>query len=111
MRRSRRRLLFSLLLVLTSFAFAAAQIAGPTALQVGTPIERTLGAGQSHSYTVALDQNQYLQLVVDQHGIDVIVRVFSPSGRRVGEFDSPNGDDGPENVTIVAIDAGSYRIE
>lgn len=109
--RSRHRLLCSLPLVLMSFVFAAAQIAGPTALQVGTPIERTLGAGQSHSYTVALDQNQYLQLVVDQHGIDVIVRVFSPSGRKVSEFDSPNGDDGPENVTVVAIDAGNYRIE
>ena len=111
MRRARRLFLCSLPLVLTSFGLAAAQIAGPTVLQVGTPIERTLGAGQSHSYTVALDQNQYLQLVVEQRGIDVIVRVFSPSGRKVGEFDSPNGNDGPESVTVVAIDGGNYRIE
>ncbi len=111
MHRSHRPPIFFLPLMLMSFVVAAAQAVAPTALQIGTPVERTLGAGQSHNYTVALDQNQYLQLVVDQHGIDVIVRVFSPSGRKLGEFDSPNGDDGPENVALVAVDAGNYRIE
>lgn len=110
MRSSRRLLLFALPLILTSFRLAAAQVA-PTTLEVGTPVERTLGPRESHSYSVALDQNQFMQLVVDQRGIDVIVRVFSPSGRKVGEFDSPNGDSGPENVTVVAMDAGNYRIE
>ena len=78
MRRAHHQSLLSLPVVLMSFAFAIAQAAGPTALQVGTPIERTLGGGQAHNYTITLDQNQYLQLVVDQRGIDVIVRVFSP---------------------------------
>jgi len=115
MRSSHRPALFALPLSLTVCAVTLAQMQSierpSTALQVGTPIERTLGPGQTHNYTVALEQNQYLQLVVDQHGIDVIVRVFSPSGRKVGEFDSPNGDDGPENVTVVAADAGNYRID
>jgi hypothetical protein len=48
---------------------------------------------------------------VDQRGIDVIVRVFSPGGKKLGEFDSPNGDEGPENVSVIALDAGAYRIE
>jgi hypothetical protein len=82
-----------------------------TPLQAGTPVERSLGPGQSHNYTINLDAGQFLQLVVDQHGIDVIVRVFSPSGKRLGEFDTPNGDEGPENVTVVAIAAGSYRVK
>jgi hypothetical protein len=109
MRHSRVLLLPALLMV---FPPVVAQGTGAsTPLQAGTPIERTLGAGQSHSYTVNLDAGQFLQLVVDQHGIDVIVRVFSPAGKRLGEFDTPNGDDGPENVTVVAIAAGSYRVE
>jgi len=111
MRRAHHQSLLSLPVVLMSFAFAIAQAAGPTALQVGTPIERTLGGGQAHNYTITLDQNQYLQLVVDQRGIDVIVRVFSPGGRKLGEFDSPNGDEGPENVAVLAVDAGVYRVE
>jgi hypothetical protein len=109
MRQSRILLLPALLMI---FPAAVAQVPGAnTPLQAGTPIERTLGGAQSHNYTVSLDEGQFLQLVVDQRGIDVIVRVFSPRGKLLGEFDTPNGDQGPENVTVVAIAAGSYRIE
>ena len=89
---------------------ANAQVA-PTSLQPGTPIERALAAGQSHSYTISLAQDQFLQLLVDQRGIDVVVRTFSPAGRRLREVDTPNGTDGPEDVTVIAETAGVYRID
>src|SRR6266852_770208 len=90
---------------------AHAQAGPPTSLQPGTPIERTLAAGQSHSYAISLEQDQFLQLLVDQRGIDVVVRTFSPAGRRLREVDTPNGTDGPEDVTVIAETAGVYRIE
>jgi hypothetical protein len=99
-----------LLILLLGFQAASAQV-GPTSLQPGTPIERALAAGQSHSYTINLEQDQFLQLVVDQRGIDVVVRVFSPAGRRLSEVDTPNGTGGPEDVTVIAEAAGVYRIE
>src|SRR5260221_576984 len=37
--------------------------------------------------------------------------VFSPAGRQLGEFDSPNGTNGPEDVTLLAETSGGYRIE
>jgi len=40
----------------------------------------------------------------------VVVRVASPEGKSLGEFDSPNGDNGPENVSFVAVTAGVYRV-
>ena len=79
--------------------------------QPGFSAERTLAGGQSHGYTIGLEQNQFLKLVFDQRGIDVVVRTFSPAGERLGEFDSPNGTNGPENVTVVATSPGKYRIE
>lgn len=82
----------------------------PTTLQTGVPIERTLAAGQSHLYVIELEQDQFLQLVVEQHGIDVVVRVFTPAGRRLGEFDTPNGAEGPEAVSLIASAPGVYRI-
>jgi len=82
-----------------------------SALRPGLPIERTLAGGQSHSYTIGLDKDQFLQLVVEQLGIDVVIRTFSPSGQRLGEFDSPNGANGPEPVTVTAAASGQYRIE
>src|SRR5258706_7746188 len=90
--------------------FANAQ-AGATSLQPGTPIERTLAAGQSHSYTISLEEDQFLRLVVDQRGIDIVVRAFSPAGRQLGEFDTPNGANGPEDVTVIAETSGVYRID
>lgn len=79
-------------------------------LQVGTPIERQLGAGQSHAYSLTLDENTFIQVVVEQRGIDVIVKVASPDGKSLGDFDTPNGADGPENVSWVATTAGKFTI-
>lgn len=89
---------------------ASAQVL-PSQLQIGTPIERALAAGQSHSYSLSLEKDQLVQLVVDQRGIDVIVRVFSPAAKPVKEVDSPNGTAGPEEVQFIAGANGNYRIE
>ncbi len=80
-------------------------------LRLGIPIERALAQGQNHTFSINLEQDQFVQIVVDQHGIDVIVRVFSPEGKSLGEFDSPNGNEGPENVSVISVTAGVYRIE
>jgi hypothetical protein len=109
--RKARCILLSLLLSFLLTAERVSAQSGATSLQPGTPIERTLAAGQTHSYNVSLEQDQILQLVVEQRGIDVVVRVFSPAGQRLGEFDSPNGTDGPENVSVIAEATGAYRID
>ena len=83
---------------------------GTGTLQLGTPVERQLGPGQAHEFTVNLEENNLIQLVIDQQGVDVIVKVFSPSGKTIGEYDSPNGNEGPEHVSFVSAAAGSYRI-
>ena len=82
----------------------------PTKLQPGSTVERTLGPNESHTYTIELTDEQYLQFVVNQHGVDVMVRVFAPTGKSLGDFDTPNGAEGPENVSIVSITGGTYRI-
>jgi len=103
------RVLFLLPLATCVFLNVNAQ-APNTTLQIGTPIERTLGAGQSQDFTITLEENTFIQLVVEQRGIDVVVKVLSPEAKTIGEFDSPNGNDGPEHVSFVAAAAGVYRI-
>ena len=90
--------------------FLTANAKGPTTLQLGTPIERTLKPGQTQEFTLNLKENTFVQLVVEQHGIDATVKVFSPSGKILVDFDSPNGNDGPEHVSFVGIAAGAYMI-
>ncbi|MCA1577205.1 MAG: PPC domain-containing protein [Acidobacteria bacterium] len=92
------------------FCLATAATAQDRTLQLNQSIERKLGPSDSHSYTVTLEENTFAQLVVEQRGIDAIVKVSSPAGKNLGDFDSPNGADGPENVSFVAVTAGAYRI-
>jgi hypothetical protein len=95
---------------LICFPLAVTAQTQTTALQLGTPIERQLGPGQVHEFTVNLEENSYIQFVVEQRGIDVIVKVYTPGGKVLGEYDSPNGGEGPEHVSFVAGTAGSYRV-
>lgn len=109
-----RRSVALLLVICTCFVsseWANALTVQGDSLRPGIVIERALALGQNHSFSINLEQDQFLQLVVDQRGIDVIVRVFDPEGKSLGEFDSPNGTEGPENVSLASVTAGVYRIE
>ena len=108
----RRSLLGLLLLplVIVSLPIATQAQGNQTVLQPGTTLERTIGPSESHTFTIDLDDEQYLQFVVTQKGTDLLVRVFSPGGKSLGDFDTPNGADGPENVAIVGLKSGTYRI-
>ncbi len=108
--RSQLPLVLAALLLLISLSTATTAQSDQTVLQPGTPLQRTISPGESHTFTIDLSDEQYLQFVVDQKGIDLIVRVFSPTGKSLGDFDTPNGAEGPENVAIVAVSGGSYRI-
>jgi len=101
---------FRALLLLPFLICASLPAHAQTPLQINTPIDQTLGPGQTHDFTVTLEENAWIQFVVEQQGIDVIVKTFSPEGKALGEFDSPNGSDGPEEVSFVAAAAGMYHI-
>jgi hypothetical protein len=45
-------------------------------LKVGQAVERELKGGEGHSYHVPLTSGQYVRVVVEQKGIDVLVKVF-----------------------------------
>ena len=50
------------------------QLAPP--VELGEPIERQMHGGEAHDYRLDLAAGQYVHVVVDQLGIDVIVSVF-----------------------------------
>ena len=90
-------------------AQTVSQLPARTTLQLGVPIERTIAPGQAHSYQIDVDENTYVQLTVEQRGVDVVVRIHHP--KRVAEHDSPNGSDGPENVSFVTTEKVPYSVE
>src|SRR6266542_2471659 len=80
-------------------------------LEPGKPIERELSGGQSHFYKITMISGQYLQVVVDQRGIDVAVALFAPDGKKISEVDSEDLVEGSETVSAIAEAAGAYRVE
>lgn len=81
-----------------------------TTLQTGSPIERELAGNQVHEFSVKVEENEYVELVVEQRGIDVIVKLTSPTGKILRQIDTPNGAEGPEHVSFVSLTAGRYSI-
>src|SRR5712692_11113895 len=90
---------------------ATAQAQTPQTLELSKPIERELQAGQAHSYLIELAAKDFLHVIVDQRGVDVVVAVFGPDGTKLKEIDSPNATQGPEPVLLIAETAGVYRVE
>src|SRR5262245_2804721 len=80
-------------------------------LERDKPIERELAGGQSHSYQLSLDAGQYVKLVIEQRGIDVMAQLSGPDGKLITEFNSESRNQGQETVEQVAEAAGSYRLK
>jgi len=83
----------------------------PEPLQARKDVEKSMRAGQTHSYSLNLEKDQYVQLAIEQNGIDVMLRVFLPSGNLLREFDSPTGDEGTDYAELISETAGIYRVE
>ena len=75
------------------------------------PVERMMRGGDVHQYQVPLSAGQYLEVVVDQRGVDVVVTAFGPDGTKTSQVDSPNGARGPEPISVAASTPGVYRFE
>lgn len=89
---------------------AAAADTRPSELKLGTAVETELAGGAAHSYQLTLTTGQFVQVMLDQRGIDVVVRLYAPDGTEVARSASPNGAQGLEQVLHVAATTGTYRL-
>jgi CHAT domain-containing protein/predicted negative regulator of RcsB-dependent stress response len=92
-------------------ALAAQNAQGNDSLEPGKPVERELSGGQSHSYKITMTSGQYLHIAVEQRGIDVVVALFAPDGKKIGEVDGERVTVGSETILATAEAAGAYVIE
>src|SRR5262249_776625 len=83
---------------------------GVRALEVGKPIRRELAGGQKHAYRIGLSSDQFMKVIVEQQGIDVVVQVSGPDGKQILEFDSESRTRGQEVVSQVAEAGGDYQL-
>jgi tetratricopeptide (TPR) repeat protein len=79
-------------------------------LEADKPVKRELAGGQQHVYQIKLGAGQFLNAVVEQDGIDLVVEVSGPDGKRLLEFDAVIRRLGREEVPLAAESTGEYRL-
>jgi CHAT domain-containing protein len=79
-------------------------------LEAGKPIKSELAVGQRHVYRIEMKADQFLKVVVEQNGIDVVAEVSESDGKTILEFDSESRTQGQEEVSFVAEVAGAFLL-
>ncbi len=100
----------SIILLFLVAVFSLPTFSQQQTLLAGSSFSKKLLKNEKHIYNISLERGGYAALVVMQKGVDLAIDVIDPSGKKVGYFDSPNGSDGPEPVTIVPSKKGKYRL-
>lgn len=102
-------LMIILLVVIPLAVFA--QTSGQE-LKLRETITAKMNGKATSNYQISIPKRSFMFVLVDQKGIDVIVRLFNPSGTKVFEIDSANGLEGPEPVFWKSEESsGNYRLD
>jgi hypothetical protein len=80
------------------------------ALEAGKSIKDELAGGRRHAYRISLGADQFLKVIVEQQGIDVVAQVSGPDEKQILEFDSESRLQGREEVSLVAEAAGAFQL-
>jgi CHAT domain-containing protein len=80
-------------------------------LPFGKTIDREPSVREKHCYSFTLEAGQFVQALVEQRGIDVLVKVFGEDGKLLTRIDRLNSIHGPENASLIAPSSGAYRLQ
>lgn len=80
-------------------------------LEPNKPAKSALKGNIAHYYSIVLGVNQFLRVTVYQHGVDIVLAVYSPDGKMLQKTDRPNDTHGEESLSFETPAAGVYRIE
>ena len=80
------------------------------AIDSGAAIERSVAIGEEHRYRLTLAAGECAAVVVEQRGIDVVVRASRDGETDVVEFQEEVRRTGQEEVHVVANEAGVYTL-
>jgi CHAT domain-containing protein/predicted negative regulator of RcsB-dependent stress response len=80
-------------------------------LASGDVVQRHLDTGATDTYKLTIASHQFARIVVEQKGVDAILKVMASDKTLDRKVDNPNGLYGPETVSILADVATVYSIE
>jgi CHAT domain-containing protein/Flp pilus assembly protein TadD len=78
--------------------------------ELSQPVTREMRGGEQHTYQVRLNAGQYVRVVVEQKGIDVVLALLGTDGKPLLEVDNNlSGTRGMEVISLVADVSGTYQ--
>jgi CubicO group peptidase (beta-lactamase class C family) len=80
-------------------------------LTPGQKVSAELGPEQHHTYQVKLKKGQTSLIEINQLGVDIVAFTFDSNGMPFERFDSKNGSQGVEYLTIKAKRSGTHQLE
>ena len=80
------------------------------ALEAGNTIGKKLLKGINHIYTLPLRKGEYAECVVMPTEVDLAIDLIAPWDKKIQLFDSPNGFNSSEPVTVVRAETGNYQL-
>ena len=80
-------------------------------LEPGKSFERPINSGETHSYLVKCDAGQFIQVDLEQRGINVGMDLFGVDGQLILTLNNIGDPEGTERLPFLADVAGVYRLE
>jgi CHAT domain-containing protein/Tfp pilus assembly protein PilF len=81
-----------------------------TVLEVGKTVHGRIDAGRADSYALNLKSSDYIELLVEQTGVDILLRLASADGKQLQEVNYA-GIGGTELLIHLADRDGNYQAE
>src|SRR5690349_7354579 len=75
---------------------------GPAVLPADRAAEHELARGDLQRYALTMAAGEYVRVIVEQHGIDVVIQTLDPNGAPITEFQGEPTRQGQEIVELVA---------
>lgn len=80
----------------------------PYVLEINLPVQKEIKPGQTHIFALALEQNQFIKVELEQKGVDVGGRLNDLDGAQLMQVDVIKTLTGVEVLEFVAAKSGNY---
>jgi CubicO group peptidase (beta-lactamase class C family) len=99
----------TLLIIFLSVSLNAQFLKGE--LSEGSPISAEILPKETHQYKVVMAKDQFAFFKLMQRGVDLKITTYDVRGNKIKDFDSPNGKNGYEYITLTSTIDGEYVVE
>ena len=80
----------------------------PTVVGVGSPVDRSIAAGDSHTFDLRLEAGQTALVEIEADGIGMELRVTEPNVDTIAQFTDLFGGQGRGQMAVAADTAGPF---